>query len=97
MKIKTKSGFVYDVDEKKAADWDFVQALVDCESPDGSRKMAGTVNAIKLLLGEEGAAALAEHVKDQNGVRNIGLMLTEFKEIMTILGEKQKKSSSSQG
>ena len=97
MKIKTKSGFVIDVDDKKAADWEFVEALVDCESPDGSKRMIGTVNAIKILLGEKGAAALADHVKDENGVKNIGLMYSEFVEIMTLIGEKTKKSSSSQG
>lgn len=95
MKIKTKSGFVCDVDERMAADWDFVDALVDCESPDPTLRVIATRNCIKMLLGKEGAAALAEHVKDEHGVKNIATMLFEFKEIMTLIGEKQKKSSSS--
>jgi hypothetical protein len=45
-----------------------------------------------MLLGTDGASALAEHVKDENGVRNIGQMLIEFREIMSQIGEKQKKS-----
>ena len=96
MKIKTKSGFVFDVDEKKAADWEFVDALCDCESADDAVRVTASRNAMKILLGTDGCAALAEHVKDENGVRSIGKMLEEFKEIMTLLGEKQKKSSSSQ-
>ena len=39
MKIKTKSGFVCDVDERMAADWDFVDALVDCESDDATKRV----------------------------------------------------------
>lgn len=96
MKIKTKSGFVCDVDEKKAADWEFVDALCDCESPNDSLRVMATRNCIKFLLGNDGAAALAEHVKDENGVRSIARMLVEFKDIMDQLGEKSKKSASSQ-
>ena len=95
MKIKTKSGFVFDVDEKKAADWEFVNALVDCESPDDSVRVTASRNAMKFLLGAEGCAALAEHVKDENGVKSIGRMLPEFKEIMELIGEKSKKAASS--
>ena len=96
MKIKTKSGFVFDVDEKKAADLDFVDALVDCESGDESVRVIASRNCIKYLLGADGAAALAEHVKDENGVKSIAKMLVEFKEILGLLGEKSKKSTSSQ-
>lgn len=92
MKIKTKSGFVWDVDEKKAADWDFVDALCDCESENATTRVVASRNCIKMLLGTDGASALAEHVKDENGVRNIGHMLIEFREIMSQIGEKQKKS-----
>lgn len=96
MKITTKSGFVWDVDEKKAADWEFVDTLCDCESPDDTVRVRASRDVIKLLLGTDGAAALAEHVKDENGVRSIANMLVEFREIMTLIGAKAKKSSSSQ-
>lgn len=97
VKVQTKSGFVWNVDEKKAADWDFVNALVDCEDADNAKRVKASRDAIVLLLGEDGAAALAEHVKDKNGVRSIANMLTEFREVLTLLGEKTKKSDSSQG
>lgn len=96
MKIKTKSGFVCDVDEMKAADWDFVDALVDCESPDPDKRVIASRNCIKFLLGTDGAAALADHVKDENGIKNIAKMLEEFREILSLIGEKSKKSLSSQ-
>lgn len=95
MKVKTKSGFVIDIDEGKVAEWTFVDNLVDMESADQSRRIVATRNAIKYLLGEDGTEKLAEHVKNDKGIRSFGLMLEEFKEIMALLGEKQKKSSSS--
>ena len=97
MKIETKSGFVWDVDEKKAADWDFVNALVDCEDADNSKRVKASRDVIIFLLGEDGAAALADHVKDKHGIKSIAEMLTEFREILTLLGKETKKSDSSQG
>ena len=96
MKIQTKSGFVCEVNENVVADWDFLDVLCDSESDDPSVKIRGSRNAVKMLLGKEGAAALAEHVKDEKGIKNSARVFEEFKEIMTILGEKTKKSQSSQ-
>ena len=97
VKVQTKSGFVWNVDEKKAADWDFVNALVDCEDTDNSKRVKASRDVIIFLLGKDGAAALADHVKDKHGIKSIALMLTEFREILTMLGEESKKSDSSQG
>ena len=97
VKVQTKSGFVWNVDEKKAADWDFVNALVDCEDDDNSKRVKASRDVIIFLLGKDGAAALADHVKDKHGIKSIALMLTEFREILTMLGEESKKSDSSQG
>ena len=70
MKIQTKSGFVCDVNEKIVADWDFLDVLCDSESDDQTTRVRASRDAVKMLLGKEGAAALAEHVKDKNGIKN---------------------------
>lgn len=96
MRIQTKSGFVCDVNEKLVADWDFLDLLCDSESDDESVKIRASRDAVKYLLGKDGAAALAEHVKDDKGIKSSAKVFEEFREIMTLLGENSKKSESSQ-
>lgn len=96
MKIQTKSGFVCEVNEDLVADWDFLDLLCDAESDDESTRIKASRDAVKFLLGKENAAALADHVKDENGIKNSAKVFEEFKEIMTLLGENAKKSESSQ-
>lgn len=96
MKVKTKSGFVCEVNEKIVADWDFVMLLRKSESEDVTTRLVASIDAVQMLLGDDGAAALAEHVKDENGIKNSAKVFEEFKEIMTLLGEESKKSQSSQ-
>ena len=96
MKVKTKSGFVCEVNEKIVADWDFVMLLRKSESEDVTTRLVASIDAVQMLLGDDGAAALAEHVKDENGIKNSAKVFEEFKEIMTLLGEQSKKSQSSQ-
>lgn len=95
-KVQTKSGFVCEVDERKVADWDFVCGLVDLEDENEAKRIKALKFDIEFLLGTKGAAALAEHVKDKNGIKSIATMLSEFKEIVELLGKESKKSSSSQ-
>ena len=95
-KIQTKSGFVWNVDERMVGDWDFLDCLCDSENEDKTVALKASRNCVKMLLGKDGASALAEHVKDKDGIKNSAKVFEEFKEIMTLLGEKQKKSSSSQ-
>ena len=96
MKIQTKSGFVCEVNEKIVADWDFLDVLCDCESENDSIKIRASRDAVKMLLGKEGAAALADHVKGKDGIKSSAKVFEEFKEIMTLLGEETKKLQSSQ-
>lgn len=96
MKIQTKSGFVCEVNENLVADWDFLDLLCDSESDNESTRIRASRDAVKFLLGKDGAAALADHVKDEKGVKSSARVFEEFKEIMTLLGENSKKSESSQ-
>ena len=96
VKVQTKSGFVCDVDERVVADWDFLDALCDSESEDKTLALKASRDAVKMLLGKKGAAALAEHVKDKDGIKSSARVFEEFKEIMNMLGENSKKSQPSQ-
>lgn len=46
MKIKTKSGFECNVNEKKAKDWRFIKLLALCDSGDESDALKGITQAV---------------------------------------------------
>lgn len=94
IKVKTKSGFVIDVDENRAKDWRFTRALAKWESDETA--LMGLTNCLPFLLGEDGEKALMSHVTEKDGTIPSEKMITEFKEILEILGQKVKKSESSQ-
>ena len=93
-KVKTKSGFVIDVDENRAKDWRFTRALARWENDETA--LVGLAECLPFLLGKDGENALMEHVKEKDGSIPADKMIEEFKEILEKLGEKVKKSESSQ-
>lgn len=95
MEIHTMSGFVCEVNEKRAKDWRFVKALADWDSGDESRAVKGVTEAIPFLLGKEEEKRLMEHVTDEDGIVDSEVMMSEFKEIIVLLGEQTKKSQPS--
>lgn len=90
MKIKTKNGFEWNVNEKKAQDWRFVKYLAMCDSGDESDMLKGITNAVPFLLGEKGEKALIEHITDDDGIASTEAMMNEFKDIITALGNASK-------
>lgn len=96
MEIHTMSGFVCKVNENKAKDWRYVKALAEWDSGDESRALKGVTAAIPLLLGNDGEQKLMEHVTDKDGIVDTEAMISEFKEIVLLMGEEVKKSRSSQ-
>ena len=94
IKVKTKSGFVIDVDENRAKDWRFTKALAKWENDETA--LIGLTNCLPFLLGDDGEKALMDHVSEKDGSIPSEKMIEEFKEILEILGEKVKKSESSQ-
>lgn len=93
-KVKTKSGFVIDVNENKAKDWRFTRALAKWQHDETA--FIGLADCLPFLLGEDGENALMEHVKEKDGSIPAEKMISEFKEILEKLGEEVKKSTSSQ-
>ena len=93
-KIKTKSGFVIEVDESKGKDWRFTRALAKWENDE--TVLQGMTFCLPFLLGEDGEKALMEHVKEKDGSIPAEKMINEFREILDKLGDAVKKSASSQ-
>lgn len=96
MKIKTKSGFVCEIDENRADDWDFCDYLLMCDSE--ATMVQGIKKAVPFLLGEKNENALKEHVKEKDGRVPASKIIAEFQEILDLIKQNNetKKSSSSQ-
>lgn len=96
MKIKTKSGFVCEIDENRADDWDFCDYLLMCDSE--ATMVQGIKKAVPFLLGEKNESALKEHVKEKDGRVPASKIIAEFQEILELIKQNNnlKKSSSSQ-
>ena len=62
IKGKTKSGFKYEIPEERASNYELIECMAEVdENPLLLPK------TIKLLLGEDAAASLKDHVRDENG------------------------------
>ena len=96
MRIKTKSGFVIDVEKERATDWRTCKCLRKIDSGDGSLVLQGITDVVPFLLGEDGEAALMKHVENEKGIIPTEKIIGEIKEIIEKLGEEAKKSGSSQ-
>ena len=96
MKIKTKSGFACNINERKCKDWRFIKLLAKCDSPDESSQLEGTTKAVNFLFGDEGEEALMNHVTDEEGLVDSAKLIAEFKEVLQLAGAELKKSQSSQ-
>ncbi len=94
IKIKTKSGFVIEIDENKGKDWRFTKALAQWENDE--TVLQGLSFCVPFLLGEDGEKALMEHVTQEDGSIPAEMMINEFREILNLLGDKVKKLASSQ-
>lgn len=96
MKIKTKSGFVCDVNPERAKDWRFCKALAKCDSEDESEIIQGLSFVLPFFMGKEGEEKLIKHVTNEDGIAPVTEMIKEFKNILEKMGDEIKKSQSSQ-
>lgn len=93
MQIKTKGGFVCEINENKIKDWRFAKALAKCDNE--ATSIQGLSQAVNFLLGDDGEASLMEHLTDKDGNIPTESIINEFKEIMQRAGDQIKKSQSS--
>lgn len=90
VKVQTTSGFVCNVDERRAKSWEFLEALVACEAEDESTQLKGTVTIVPFLLGKEEFDRLKKHV-EKDGITDIETVMSEFREILEQIGAQTKK------
>ena len=94
MKIKTKSGFECEVNERRLKDWRYVKAAAKINGGNEADILDAITFAVPFLLEDEGEKALMDHITVDD-VADTEKMLAEFLEITQIAGEKAKKSLSS--
>lgn len=94
MKIKTKSGFECNINERRLKDWRYVKAAAKINSGIEGDMIEAVTFCIPFVLGDDGEAALMAHV-EENGEIDGEKVVSEFLEITRIAGEKIKKSQSS--
>lgn len=95
MKIKTKSGFECEINERKFSDWRYLEASTKVNSTDTKAILDGIVFLVPFILGEDGKNALMNHLKDDDGIVETASILAEFREIEDLVGKKVKKSKPS--
>jgi hypothetical protein len=95
MKIKTKSGFECNINERRLTDWRYIKAAAKMNEGNESEIAVQLAFAVPFLLEEEGEKALMEFIEDKNGIIDSNRLIAEFIEITQIAGEKVKKSQSS--
>lgn len=91
--LKTKSGFVFSVDDKNIFDMRTVDALVAMqdEALSEAERSVSLVRAIRFLLGEKQKDALFSHIAKKHGNAEPYAVGQEFKEILLLLeGDKKK-------
>lgn len=86
-KVKTESGFSISVDEKNFDDMELVEKLAMVD--DNPLLLPDILN---MTLGEKGKKALYDHVRDSKGRAVASKVMTEFREIMDLMGEDTKNS-----
>ena len=82
MKIKTKTGFVFEPDETLLESWEFFTAIADADSEDESRQISGARNLISVLLGKDEKRLIA-HLKEKTGAASVSGVMTEVTDILS--------------
>ncbi len=96
VKVKTKSGFKCEVDERALNDWRMVDYIGLIDSNDLTEQIEGFRGLVHLLLGDN-VKALEKHIMDKNnGYIPTDIMSEELREIITSAKE-IKNSQSSEG
>lgn len=86
MKITTKSGFKWNVDERSLSDWRFISAVSKLESAEGNGRITAVVEYAEAVLGKNGVDKLVAYIRSKNsGAAPVDAVLKEIKEITDLL------------
>ena len=88
----TKSGFKFEVADGIGNDFRIVEAIADSDSDDESAQVRGTVNLVRLVLGEAGKKALYKHLAETCGSVPTSRVIEEVTEIFQIARERSKEA-----
>lgn len=92
MKGTTSSGFEFNVSDKIGNDYRLQRVLTAYEKGSDTEKMCSMVELVRVLLGDEGEAALCEHVKEADGTVPTHEIVKEVTEIFGIMRGEIKNS-----
>ncbi|MDT3393470.1 MAG: hypothetical protein LIR10_02710 [Bacillota bacterium] len=73
----TKSGFKFEISKERAENYELLEALSDLDD-----NTMALPRVIKLLLGEDGAKRLKDHVRTKDGMVPPQAMTEEIEQIM---------------
>lgn len=76
--ITTNSGFSVLVDERIKDDWEMLELIAGMKESDP----AAVIGLVNKLMGKDGAAALKEHVRGEDGIVRTSDMMREITEII---------------
>lgn len=84
MKITTKSGFKFDMDERILEDWRVIKAIGRADNSGNPEEMiAGTIDLVKLIFGAE-EDRLVKHIQDKNdGFVPMSVLKDEINSVFT--------------
>lgn len=97
MKIKSKSGYTCDIDEKILEEYSFLEAIAQASDTDNpSQAMIGTTKMVNLLLGKDKKGFMDAISKKHKGHVPVSVVTDEVMSILSQINE-AKNSLSSQG
>lgn len=89
----TSTGYEFEVDDKIKYQWPFVRAIADADSDDASKKIAGSVKLVELVVGKD-ENRLMEHIAKLNdGDIPTKAVNEEITEILNAINSKKSEHS----
>lgn len=83
--VTTSTGFSVLVDERITDDWELIELVAGMKENDP----AAVIGLVNKLMGKEGAAALKEHVRNEDGIVRTTDMMREVAEIFQGVASKK--------
>lgn len=87
----TKRGFEYSVSEKLGNDFRFVLAYSKVNDGDAVSTLVGAADLARIVLGDDGLAALCKHVAEPDGSVPTDILMEELGEIIQAAGAGNKE------
>lgn len=92
MKGTTSTGFNFEINERILKDYRFTLKAKETERGNDSDKVCAMVEMTNALLGDDGEAALCEHVKEADGIIPTEKVFKEVAEIINLARAELKNS-----